>query len=399
MRGILIRYAKVIMKVLIICNNAFMRGNGMFTALQSLKRHLIECGIDARLMANKNSDATGPQPEFPLHRMRIPFFDKVIRYNGFDFAKADTKILRRAIEWADVVHIEEGFPLEVKALTIAHQLGKPSVASFHLFAQNVVANAIHGKTNHFLNRLVMWYWRKYTFNRCLYVHCPTKLVASVLERSGFTTEKRIFSNGIDIPEERIVAQSLTPNKPIKIISIGRLAFEKAQYTLFDAMRYSKYSKHIQLIFAGNGPMKARYQRMDAKLHRQGILSHETVFGFYNHDTLAQMVRDSYLYIHTAWVEVEGLSCIEAIRQGIVPIIAEGNYTASSQFALHPQSLFPECSAQALAERIDWWIEHPNERNSMAQQYADSARNYNVKDSIKQMIKMYSDAIEDTKENA
>ena len=54
------------------------------------------------------------------------------------------------------------------------------------------------------------------------------------------------------------------------------------------------------------------------------------------------------------------------------------------------------NAGALAERIDWWIEHPEERNRMAQRYADAARGYDVNDSIDALVAMFQDAIEAAK---
>ena len=93
------------------------------------------------------------------------------------------------------------------------------------------------------------------------------------------------------------------------------------------------------------------------------------------------------------MEVEGLSCIEAIQQGIVPIIATSKLSATAQFALDERSLFPATDAKALAERIDWWIEHPEERSTMSKLYAESAQIYNAKDSTLQIIKMYEEALQ------
>ena len=117
-----------------------------------------------------------------------------------------------------------------------------------------------------------------------------------------------------------------------------------------------------------------------------------VFGFYSSDELKALARKAYLNIHCAVVEVEGLSCLEAIREGVVPVIAEGHLAATSQFALDERSIFPELDARALAEKIDWWIEHPVERLRMGQVYADSARKYDIEASIAGIIDMYTSAL-------
>ena len=93
------------------------------------------------------------------------------------------------------------------------------------------------------------------------------------------------------------------------------------------------------------------------------------------------------------MEVEGLSCLEATREGLVPVIAEGELIGTSTFALCPESLYPVYDSRALAERIDWWIEHPEERNRMAQRYADAARDYDIDKSIEALVAMFRQALD------
>ena len=158
------------------------------------------------------------------------------------------------------------------------------------------------------------------------------------------------------------------------------------------MRYSKYADKIQLHFAGKGPKQKKYQKIADRLMNDGILKHRPTFGFYRKYELKELMHRAYLYIHCAWVEVEGLSCAEAIAEGVVPIIAEGRLTAASQFALDQRSLFPESDSKALAQKIGWWIEHPEERARMSVEYANSAVRYAANDSTSAIIKMYEEAL-------
>ena len=93
------------------------------------------------------------------------------------------------------------------------------------------------------------------------------------------------------------------------------------------------------------------------------------------------------------MEVEGLSCLEATREGLVPIIGEGELIGTPQFALSPESLYPACDSKALAERIDWWIEHPDERNAMAVKYAEAAGNYALDDCMAALVDMFRQALQ------
>jgi glycosyltransferase involved in cell wall biosynthesis len=94
------------------------------------------------------------------------------------------------------------------------------------------------------------------------------------------------------------------------------------------------------------------------------------------------------------VEVEGLSCLEAVKQGVVPVIADAKLSATSQFALDNRSMFPVSDSRRLAEKIDWWIEHPEERRKMSRKYAESTRNYDIRESARRIMEMYEEALRD-----
>lgn len=159
------------------------------------------------------------------------------------------------------------------------------------------------------------------------------------------------------------------------------------------MRFSRHAGRIRLFFAGNGPESKKYKKMADRLLKDGVLQHAANFGFYTPEELRDLARQCYLYVHCAWVEVEGLSCLEATREGLVPIIGEGELIGTSQFALCPESLYPACDSRELAQRIDWWIEHPEERNAMAVRYADAARQYALEDSIAALVSMFRQSLD------
>jgi len=378
------------MKVLVLCNNAFVKGNGLCTAIQSMVRRLKDAGIDARLMAAVNADSDGAQPDFPLEHFKFPFFEPIIYANGFRYAKSDSKRMKEAIGWADVVHIEEAFPLEIKATNIARKLGKPVVGTFHLFPENVTANLGIAKVK-FISNLILYAWRDWVFNRCTHIQCPTEFVREHLAKHNFKSELRTISNGIEVYDNPL-SEPDYDSLPIKILCIGRLSHEKNQITLLNAMRYSRHAKEIELHFAGKGPFYKKYKRAADKLVSDGILNYEPRFGFYDKEELSKLSSEAYLYIHCAWVEVEGLSCIEALREGIVPVIAKGAMSATSQFALDERSIFPMFDEKALAEKIDWWIEHREEHDAMRPRYRELSRKYDREQSTQELIQMYTDSI-------
>ena len=109
------------------------------------------------------------------------------------------------------------------------------------------------------------------------------------------------------------------------------------------------------------------------------------------DGLRELSSGADLYIHCATVEVEGLSALEALEQGVVPIIAEGELTATGQFALDGRSLFPSGDSKVLASKIDYWLDNPEERRRMGRLYAESTRRYDISSSIDSLRRMFREA--------
>ena len=122
------------------------------------------------------------------------------------------------------------------------------------------------------------------------------------------------------------------------------------------------------------------------------------FGFYSHDELRRLMASADLCVHCATTEVEGLSVMEALQQGAVPVIATAKYSATPQFALDDRSTFPGRNPKVLAERIDYWLSHPDERWKMGKKYVESMKQYEISESAKQLIEMFEEAIKSKSSN-
>lgn len=384
------------MKVLFVCNNVYIRGNGLTTSVRQTIKALRNTGAEVRLLCGENADPNGPSPDYKLKIFKFPIFQPLIDANCYSFAAGDKKVIRKAVEWADVIHLEEAMVLQLKVVKIAEELGKPMVGTFHLYTENIFYN-IFGKAGEmkFANKLLMRFWRNHIYNHCSYIQCPAEKVRLELMRAGFKSQLEVFSNGIrfDNPIEESVPQT----SPFIILSIGRFSPEKNHDEVIEAMKYCRHAGDIQLYFAGKGSGKAKYERKCNRLLKAGILKHQPVFGFYHHEELCEMRRKAYLYVHCANIEVEGLSCLESIREGLVPVIADARLAATSGFALCPESVFPHGDIKALAERIDWWIEHPEYRKEMSAKYALEAREYSIEHSAERLLQMYGKAIREKKQ--
>ena len=360
-------------------------------------QYLCEAGQEVRVLSGRNHEADEPQPDYVLADFHVPVFDGLVQSNGYKFAKTDFAVIRRAVRWADVVHLEEPFIIQVVTARIARYYKVPCTATYHLHPENLFCSINLGDWK-FLNYSTLLTWRDFVFNLCTDIQCPTENVLERLQKFGFKARLHLISNGI-IPDLSIrpKEEDEDPNRPFLIVCIGRLSVEKDQPTLLEAMKYSKYADRIQLYFAGRGPEAEAIKEKAHKLYEDGIVKYDPIFQFHDREGLRKLAAEADLYIHCATVEVEGLSALEALQQAVVPVIAKGELTATSQFALDEHSLFPTKDPEALAACIDYWLDHPVERQEMGWRYAESTEEYDIHKSIAALIDMFRQAVESKEE--
>ena len=385
------------MKILFVVNNYYASGNGLSASARRTVQYLREAGQEVRVLSGRNHEADEPQPDYVLADFHVPVFDGLVQSNGYKFAKTDFAVIRRAVRWADVVHLEEPFIIQVVTARIARYYKVPCTATYHLHPENLFCSINLGDWK-FLNYSTLLTWRDFVFNLCSDVQCPTENVMERLRKFGFKSRLHLISNGI-IPDLslRPKEEDEDPNRPFLVVCIGRLAVEKDQPTLLEAMKYSKYAHRIQLYFAGRGPEAETIKEKAHKLYVDGVVKYDPIFQFHDRDGLRKLAAKSDLYIHCATVEVEGLSALEALQQAVVPVIAKGELTATSQFALDEHSLFPTKDPEALAACIDYWLDHPVERQEMGWRYAESTEEYDIHKSIDALVDMFQQAVESKEE--
>ena len=377
-----------------------MTGNGMAASARRTTKYLKEAGHEVRVLAGPNPDAKGPQPEFLLREYKLPIGQSMVEAQGYHYASSDKKVITQAVEWADIVHLEEPFILEYKTMKIAEAMGKPLTATYHIHPENISCH--WGPLFYWrgLNRTLLRIFTRYIYNHCSAVQCPTENVLDRMRRYHINSRLEVISNGL-VPDacirpEKMPDNYLDPNRPFKVIYIGRLSKEKDQMTLLESMRFSRYAWCIQLHFAGQGDAEQEIRRKAMELCKEGILKYPPVFSFESKDGLRKLASEADLAVHCAVIEVEGLSIMEAMQQCVVPVIAEGRYSGTSQFALDRRSLFPAKNPEALAHRIDYWLSHPQERWEAGRRYAKAMQAYDIRRSVEKLIALFEQAIQEKK---
>ena len=389
------------MKILFVLNNIYTSGNGLVASARRTIAYLREAGHEVRIVSGPNHKNPEEKPDYLLQDYVFPIVQPIIASQGYQFSQSDLPLMEEAAKWADIVHLEEPFVIEDRMIKICKKLGKPVTCTYHLHPENITNSLgplVHWKA---LNRKILTSWRDLTFNHCDYVQCPTENVLDRLRRYHIKTPCEVISNGL-VPDacirpETPPADYESPERPLKLVYIGRLSREKDQPTLLEAMKFSRFAKRIQLCFAGLGPSKKKIKRMAHRLYKTGVLAYEPIFTFEDRDGLRKLAASADLCVHCATIEVEGLSIMEAMQQGAVPVIAQGRYSGTSQFALDRRSVFPEQNPEALANRIDYWLSHPKERWEMGKKYVRHMEEYDIRKSVEQLVGMFQKAI-DSKAN-
>lgn len=401
------------LKLLFVINNLYTRGNGLSASARRTITLLRERGHDVRVLSSGSAEQAQAcnftAPEFTLPAMRFPLADAIISAQGYAFAKPKRKVIKQAVAWADVVHLEEPFGLQARTAHAAKHAGKPVLATYHIHPENITAT-IHLDGLWPLNALLLASWRRRIYALAQVVQCPSDSVHQRLQRWGLGDKLVTISNGVGLapskpaagtkteycaPGGRQVETKQTPGKAqpegeqvYRLLVVGRFSREKDQATILKAMRHSRCASQIQLVFAGRGPTEKSLRRAASRLVRDGVLKHAPSFNFFDAAGLDTQAEQADLYIHAAFIEVEGLSCLEVLRHGVVPVIAHSPLTATSQFALDAHSRFKARDPKALARAIDYWLSDNDRRQTEAQKYLNIGAHYDINDCVSRLELVY-----------
>lgn len=376
------------MKILLVLDQFDNDNNGTTMTARRLADTLTKHGHEVFVVS------TG-KPAKNKYVVKEIFMTPVVRHivhsQGMVIARPDKKVLREAMEEVDIVHFIMPFHLSGVGLRIARELSVPCTAAFHVQPENITYTLHMGRMKH-VNRGIYYFFRENFFNNFTHIHCPSEFIAGQLRQNGYTAKLHVISNGVD-GDFVYRKKEKTPEFQGKfvILMIGRLSNEKRQDVLIDAIKKSKHSDEIQLVLAGQGPKYRALRRRGKRLKNPPRIH------FYTHNELLNILAMSDLYVHAADAEIEAISCIEAFSSGLVPVIANSPKSATPQFALCEESLFEAGSSDALARRIDYWIEHEQERKKMELVYSEHGKKFSLDYCVRQMEDMFEAAIAESRQ--
>ncbi len=326
--------------------------------------------------------ASDPASEGDLRLEGLPLPVRVMREMQFTMARPNRAALARLFRQVDVVHVQFPFWLGAVAVDEARRAGRPVVAAFHVQPENALANL--GIRWPWLSRRIYDYWVSRVFSRADAVVCPTAFAARKLRDRGLATPVHVISNGVPPDVRPSVARPRPDHAPstFEILAVGRLASEKRQDTIIEAVRRSRHRDRIRLVLAGGGPHLKHLQSLGR------ALPNPPEIGFLPRERLLRLLAGADLFVHASEVELEGIAVLEAMSSGLPVLVAQSPESAASVFAISQDFRFPSGDAEALAARIDALIERPEVLHAAREKYVTLARAFSFDHGVDRLVGIY-----------
>lgn len=376
------------MIVTIIADVLGKENNGTTIACMNLIRYLKTRGDTVKVVCC-DEDKKDIPGYYVVPTIKFgPILSRVLKKNDVTLAKPVKSIIEKAIEGSDIVHCMIPFALSRKALKICIEKNIPITGGFHCQAENFSAH-IFMMNFSIINYIIYQNYFNHFYKKIDAIHYPTKFIKNVFENAiEQRTNGYVISNGVN---DRFVPKFV--KKPdiyrdeFVILSTGRYSKEKSQHILIKAIARSKYKDKICLILAGDGPYKNKYEKL---IKKYGIKNH--LLKFFSRDEMVDVINYSDLYVHTAEIELEGIACLEAIKCGLVPILANSPRSATKYFAKDENNLFKVNNYNDLARKIDFWIEHPELKEKYKKYYIESSNIFDQKECMEKTRDMLIETI-------
>ncbi|MCB9498412.1 MAG: glycosyltransferase [Bacillales bacterium] len=369
------------MKICVVSDVLGTENNGTTIAAMNLIRSLRKRGHEVRILS-PDAEHKGEKDYYIVPTLNFGIFNEYVKKNGVVLAKKDKNVINEALDGIDACHIMLPFSLCQATLKECLKRNIPITAGFHTQAENVTAH-FGLMFSHFASWAIYNYFYRHVYKKVGAIHYPSEFIRDTFEKTiNKKTNGKVISNGVNsIFVKKEVERPDYLKDKIGILFIGRLSREKKHKYLIKAVKMSKYEKDIQLVFAGVGPTEKGLRRLSSSLTNKPYIN------FFNHEDLVNTINSCDLYVHPSSIEIEAISCLEAITCGLVPVINDSPKSATRYFAVDDKNLFKKDSPKDLAQKIDYWIEHPKEKSERSKDYLGYTKKFAFESCMDQMEKM------------
>jgi len=302
--------------------------NGVSTSVFMLKQALEKKGHQVYVVTVSNNSM----------KYQIEENGKVIRIPGVPTGIYDyrfsriypVKVINQLKKWhLDVIHSHTEFGIGIFARLFAKQFGIPLVHTYHTMYEDYIHYITKGYFNKSSKKIVEYLTLFYCDKTATELIVPTKKTYDLFKKK-YQVNKNIHIVPTGIEVERFYKENVNSKKTqalkkklqllkddFVLLFVGRLAEEKDVNFLIDVMKdINKKNKNIKLMIVGDGPDKEKYEKLSKKYK---IDEYVIFTGKVPWEEIPSYYQLSDLFITASKSETQGLTVIEAMAAGIVPL--------------------------------------------------------------------------------
>lgn len=176
-----------------------------------------------------------------------------------------------------------------------------------------------------------------------------------------------------------------PVGSFRLVSIASLVPKKNHTFLIDVVHVlRRRGLDVQAEVLGTGPLKSE---LEAKTKQMGLS--DVLFFRGSVGDVPERLWDAHLYVHPAWYEPFGLVLLEAMASGL-PVVSLDGY-GNRELMKEGQNGFmlpQDSSAEEFADKIQYFIEKPEERERQGQWAAPFALEYDIERYVDRLLSLY-----------
>lgn len=324
--------------------------NGTVVSTRRFILALRKAGYQFQLLA---LPGPGVESGEAFEQLSIPGANSIINAMRAPLAKPDRAKIRTLLDGCDLLHVQYPFFLAWAAIEEARALNIPVVCSFHVQPENILQNLrLPSRT---LSRLLYRLFVHFIYQRADHVVAPSAFAAGLLKANGLSRPVSVVPNGV--PDRFFRIERQPRGGRYLMLSVGRLAREKQQETLLHAVALCRHRDNVDIVLAGVGPRERSLGKLAARL---GLAAR---IGWVEDDELLDLYGQADVFVHAGTIELEGMSVFEAMAAGNTVVVSDSPESACAAIIHEANARFHKGDAADLAERIDYWLDHPEARAS------------------------------------
>lgn len=341
---------KALMKpcVLLAADTYYPKADGVLIFMQEfIKRAEVE--LKLHLLVPQFSTLR------PFRETGITFLDLSSRglftYQSIRISRKNRRKIRKAVQHADIVFVQELGPVGFLALRYARKYGKKAVFYVHNLPWEFMGK-YYGLRKFSLALLKKFFVHYYNHSTLLLVPYPE--LEAELRQAGVKVPIRSARLGVDIdrffpPKDKAAAKAALglPQKPV-VGYVGRITSEKNPLVLLEAFRKLKYGapgkgKHdVFLLMVGDGKKEL--------VEKFTMLPDCKVTGFVK--DVENYLQAMDIFVLPSLTETTSLATLEAMAAGLPVVVTPVGFLKKYLIKDYNGMFFPKKSPSLLAAKLE-----------------------------------------------